>query len=237
MWQVIIPAIASAYGEYLSGKREREYNTKMANTVYQRSVADMIAAGLNPALMFGSARPADAPTGRFPNVIGEAFEKFVTARRVANESKVADAQAKAMEANAAKADNDVLIDTEKLELSKKVFNEEYRGATGEGGLKSIQTATRVKEVEARIQYYAKQGDALDAKIVQAAQGVKESVSREQLNVFRSRLAAIAVPHGEWTAKQYTALDEAITSVFGDGPMGAAVRILMMGGDAAIKLVK
>jgi len=38
----------------------------LANTQYQRSMADMRAAGLNPALMFGSAGPAPTPQLQAP---------------------------------------------------------------------------------------------------------------------------------------------------------------------------
>lgn len=42
----------------------RDYQTEMDNTKYQRAVADMNAAGLNPAMMFGSnASVSSAPSG------------------------------------------------------------------------------------------------------------------------------------------------------------------------------
>lgn len=54
----------------LWGQREqRNWEEKMANTAYQRSVADMTKAGLNPALMFGSGQKADTP-----NVAPPTFE-------------------------------------------------------------------------------------------------------------------------------------------------------------------
>ncbi len=38
-----------------------DYQTEMSNTAYQRAVADMKAAGLNPALMFNNGQAASSP--------------------------------------------------------------------------------------------------------------------------------------------------------------------------------
>lgn len=40
----------------------QQYNTEMSNTAYQRASRDMTAAGLNPAMMFGSGSAASSPT-------------------------------------------------------------------------------------------------------------------------------------------------------------------------------
>lgn len=41
---------------------QRDYETQMSNTAYQRASADMKAAGLNPMMMFGSGSAAGTPS-------------------------------------------------------------------------------------------------------------------------------------------------------------------------------
>ena len=43
------------------------YQTEMSNTAYQRAVADMQKAGLNPALLYGGGQQASTPNGTIPN--------------------------------------------------------------------------------------------------------------------------------------------------------------------------
>lgn len=46
-----------------SAQKQMDFQREMSNTAYQRGTADMIKAGLNPALMYGSAGPASTPQG------------------------------------------------------------------------------------------------------------------------------------------------------------------------------
>lgn len=46
---------------------QRNYETQMSNTAYQRASADMKAAGLNPMMMFGSGSSASTPSVSAPS--------------------------------------------------------------------------------------------------------------------------------------------------------------------------
>lgn len=86
---------------------------ELANTAYQRSVSDMKAAGLNPALMYGSAGAADVPSlavaqtpqGNFP---GEAVS--MTGQAVAGALQ----QAQSLKQGQQAIDNNYLMQLEQI---------------------------------------------------------------------------------------------------------------------------
>lgn len=57
------------WGAAVQSHRGRQFAREMAGTQYQRAVADMKAAGLNPMAIFGSGggSPAPSPVGTFSN--------------------------------------------------------------------------------------------------------------------------------------------------------------------------
>lgn len=67
----LMMAAATAYGQYRANKETKNYLTGMSNTGYQRAMADMKAAGLNPILA-GKLGPASTPNYQAQN-IGSAF--------------------------------------------------------------------------------------------------------------------------------------------------------------------
>lgn len=65
--------LSTAYNHFNSAKtkefnaneaqKQRNYQTEMSNTAYQRATKDMQEAGLNPAMMYGAGSAASTPSG------------------------------------------------------------------------------------------------------------------------------------------------------------------------------
>lgn len=58
-----VGSVVSDIVNFGSAQKQMDFQERMSNTAYSRATEDMIRAGLNPALMYGSAGPASTPSG------------------------------------------------------------------------------------------------------------------------------------------------------------------------------
>lgn len=128
--------------------KSRQWLEGMSGTSYQRSMADMAAAGLNPMLAAsqgGASTPGSgAPSGssasgvqaRMENAKAAQQEMAIVNQRLSNETNVADATATKARADAAKA-------------AAETANVPHSGANIQA--QTMEIKERVREIDARIQ--------------------------------------------------------------------------------------
>lgn len=100
-----------AYGAQVQSHKARKFAREQSATVYQRSVADMRAAGLNPNAIFGNGggSPGAPAQGSFANEfagasrlgdeLGKAYTKGQEATALEAQARIAQSSAKAVESD------------------------------------------------------------------------------------------------------------------------------------------
>lgn len=157
MWE----ALASAAGGLVGGgidtlvnlnqaRINRQFQLNMSSTAYQRAMADMKAAGLNPMLAYqqgGASTSGGATASGEMREAGRgaasAAQIMMDQKRVNNETKVADAQEKKLSA-------ETITELKKPELvMAQILSERERPAAiaSSAALERAQTATEIRRPE------------------------------------------------------------------------------------------
>lgn len=116
-------AIVGAIGQGKANKanrdearRNRQFQERMSGTAFQRSKKDMLKAGLNPAMMYGSAGAASSPSGAaamsqqsVTKELGTGVASALQVKRLEAELKLLEAQTKKTKGEAMGAEVDGLM--------------------------------------------------------------------------------------------------------------------------------
>lgn len=172
--------------EASESQKNRDFQEYMSNTEYQRGVADMQAAGVNPALLYGNgAGPASSPAGATasasaansvnPNS-GMSMSDIMAIAMLPQQIKQMKADVGLKEANAELASANALKARADAALTQKNINifDVRQGAEISKLLQDVEES----KVRARL----------------AEQNINESEARQQYTVLQSALAAIDLQH-------------------------------------------
>lgn len=146
-------SVASSAANFFGQREQRSWQERMANTAYQRSAADMRAAGLNPSMMFGSGGPAQTPNVGPPQVenplrgapeAGVASARMaVETQRLANETRLSAAEVARKQAET----ENIRKGTPNVELQGQKLSQEVVNLAAE--LAAIRARTRHTTASAR----------------------------------------------------------------------------------------
>lgn len=140
-------SLAATVGNVMTASEQMRFQERMRSTAYQTAVDDMKKAGLNPAMMYGSAGPAAVPAGTAAE-IKNPFEHLTEGL-----STAADVNLKNKEAEKYEADTRLSYENQMTQVSQRLVNTAIeKKALAEAGVPAHLIAEidkRIEQIEAQ----------------------------------------------------------------------------------------
>ncbi|QCQ84838.1 DNA pilot protein [Blackfly microvirus SF02] len=164
-------------------QKNRDFQQQMSSTAYQRSSADMQAAGLNPAMMFGSGSAASTPGGSVPTLQSPKSEKTSPLGNLGEVANKAVSSAVAMKSMDKMSEEIANLETERALIEARRKSEEKRPALVEAQTKSEEK--RPAQVEAQTKTEEKRPALVEAQ-TKSEEKRPEQISEETKNIEIAR---------------------------------------------------
>lgn len=175
--------IMSNQANSAQAERQQNFQAKMSDTAYQRAVADMKAAGLNPMLAYGNGG-ASSPAGasaQMQNVIGPAISTALEKRRLDKEIDAVESQ------------NTVNTETAK---EKKTAQDLNKAMAATQATQQMQNIANAKAADLQIEKIKAEMPAIKAEVeARTKQATQDSKYSEFDNVMKRTNSVINATSG------------------------------------------